>query len=158
MTNDPELIALAMSCPFCGSAVEFKSNAIIYGREFGPGFAYICSKFPECDSYVGCHGDKAYVEDRGIITNDLRWMPLGTLANKELREIRKSVHVMIDPYWQTKKISRGKLYRILARELNLDEQDTHIAMFDKATCQKILDHFYEWLPEHLRLAFLEKIK
>ena len=73
-------------CPYCNSSVIFTSNAEIYGRQYGNGMCYKCT---ECNSYVGVHtGTK---------------IPLGRLADKELRELKKECHSLFDPVWQKNK-------------------------------------------------------
>lgn len=146
--NDPRLIASKMTCPYDGASVVFVENDVVYaGRKFGSGFVYVCSNFPRCDSFVGCHGPKA--DERQ------RWKPLGTLANKELRQARKSVHHLIDPYWKNPNmLSRPAVYRILRRILDVPQEQAHIAMLDLDQCRKVLEQWESNLPEPLRNAFL----
>lgn len=42
-----------MICPYCGAEAQLMDSEVIYGRSFG--YAWVCSNFPSCDSYVGCH-------------------------------------------------------------------------------------------------------
>jgi len=45
-----------MVCPYCGLPAKLVDSEIIYnGRSFGN--AWVCSNYPECDAYVGCHRD-----------------------------------------------------------------------------------------------------
>ena len=39
-------------CNLCGGPVEYVSNAMIYGRQYGSGFCYRCQS---CGAYVGTH-------------------------------------------------------------------------------------------------------
>lgn len=66
-------------CRYCGSPVVYTSNAEIYGREYGNGKCYLCRN---CRAFVGVH--------TGTDT------PLGTLANDELRQYRKTAHYWFD--------------------------------------------------------------
>jgi DNA-directed RNA polymerase subunit RPC12/RpoP len=67
------------TCPYCNSKVICTSNAEIYGKEYGNGRCYKCTS---CDAYVGVHDG----------TN----IPLGRLANKQLRELKKKfIHNLI---------------------------------------------------------------
>lgn len=145
--NDPHLIASEMACPYCGGRVNYASNGIIYGRPFGDGFVYVCANFPECDSYVGAHGDKA--------DKSQRYKPFGTLANKPLREIRRSVHAMIDPYHRLKIMKRREIYRVIAGLLKLPASKTHVGMLDVDQCKKVLSGFHDALPPHLQNYFLD---
>jgi len=104
-------------CPYCNSPVIFTSNEEIYGRRYGNGMCYKCTK---CDSYVGVHtGTK---------------IPLGRLANKELRELKKECHSLFDPVWQkNKNIARGTAYKRLAELLEISVNECHFGWFDKET-------------------------
>ncbi|WP_216619040.1 zinc-finger-containing protein [Corallococcus carmarthensis] len=103
------------SCPYCCSAVIYTSNAVIYGREYGNGRCYKCTK---CDAYVGVHNR----------TN----IPLGRLANRELRELKKECHALFDPIWkQNKRIKREHAYERLAKVLGIPVNECHFGWFDK---------------------------
>ena len=39
-------------CNLCGGAVQYTSNAVIYGREYGSGRCYLCTS---CGAFVGTH-------------------------------------------------------------------------------------------------------
>lgn len=110
-------------CPYCGSSVILTSNAEIYGREYGNGKCYKCTK---CDSYVGVHTGSV--------------IPLGTLANSELRKWRNKVHIEFDKLWKgnTKKMSRSMAYRWLSDKMNLKQDETHIALFNVEQCKKCI--------------------
>ena len=87
------------NCPYCGSAVELKDSAVVYhGRSYGP--IYLCSRWPECDAYVGVHKGTE--------------RPLGRLANAELREWKKRAHAAIDDLWKPGRYSRHKVYAIVS--------------------------------------------
>ena len=107
-------------CPYCNSSVIFTSNAEIYGRQYGNGMCYKCT---ECNSYVGVHtGTK---------------IPLGRLADKELRELKKECHSLFDPVWQkNKNITRDMAYRILAELLEIHVNECHFGWFDKKTLHR----------------------
>lgn len=111
-------------CPFCQGEPKLVDSAEIYGRSYG--WAWRCY---QCDAYVGCH--------RG--TTD----PLGTLADAATREARGKAHAAFDPLWQ--RLGKGdgrrrrKTYQWLATELGIDEDECHIAMFDAATCQRVVE-------------------
>ena len=67
-------------CPYCGQVAVLVDSSIVYGRSFG--LIYLCAP---CDAYVGTHKGSP------------RHAPLGTLANKELREARLKAHEILDP-------------------------------------------------------------
>lgn len=82
---------LGTKCPYCGFDVKFSSKSdIIYGRDYG--VIYLCSNYPSCDAFVGCHNGTKN--------------SLGRLANKELREKKKIAHYYFDTLWKEKKAFR----------------------------------------------------
>ncbi len=102
-------------CPFCSSRVSLIDSAKVYGQSYG--FIYLCDSYPKCDARVGCH-------PRTII-------PLGTLANKELRRWRSLAHRKFDPLWQSGVFSsRQAAYKWLSKVMRLPLEKTHVAMFD----------------------------
>jgi len=105
-------------CKNCGAEVIFTSNAEIYGREYGNGRCYKCTK---CDSYVGVHtGTK---------------VPLGILANKEEREMKKKCHDLFDELWHDSN-QRTQVYKKLALALRIDIKRCHFGWFDYETLQR----------------------
>lgn len=109
-------------CPYCLSKVVLRPASFVYpGRKDlnGKNF-WVCLKYPACDSYVGCH--------------DGTDVPKGTLANRELRELRMEAHYVFDRLWKDRVMSRGGAYRWLAHRLGIGMGDCHIGMFDKDRC------------------------
>lgn len=85
-----------LTCPYCGSEAHLKDSAMIYGKSFG--MVYLCDRYPFCDSWVGVH--------KGT-TN-----PLGTMADSELRELRKNAHVLFDRLWRRPQVNINNCLRI----------------------------------------------
>ena len=112
-------------CPYCGSTAKLVDSKIIYGRSYGK--VWVCGNFPGCDSFVGVH--------KG--TN----IPLGTLANKELRKLRNTCHILFDSLWKSGAKSRDGAYSILARTLKIKKVDCHIALFDVPMCKQMIRMF-----------------
>lgn len=119
-------------CNYCGSTVILGSNAMIYGQEYGNGLAYMCTS---CDAYVGVH--------KGTD------IPLGRLANRELRTLKKRCHAYFDPVWKYGTITRRKAYARLAELLGIPENECHFGWFDKAMLLKCLKIFIDaqWYRE-----------
>lgn len=104
-------------CIYCNAEVKLVSNAEIYGKKYGNGMCYKCS---QCDAYVGVHPD--------LVT------PLGVLADRELRNLKKKAHSLFDPIWQNKKHkgkARNSAYRNLADKLKIEQKDCHFGHFGK---------------------------
>ena len=78
---------------------------------------YLCR---DCNAYVGCHQN----------TNN----PLGTMANKELRELRTECHKLFDPLWKGGKMNRKEAYNFLKQKTGIK----HIAWANEKECKKII--------------------
>ena len=117
-----------MICPYCKNEAPWVENQAIYGRNFGK--SYMCYYCKPCNAYVGCH-------------NNTR-KPLGTMANKELRDWRIKAHAVFDLLWKneikskgfSKKIRREKAYGLLEGNFGFK---VHIAESDVEMCKKIIE-------------------
>lgn len=65
-------------CPYCGSPAILKDASYVYGNNSFRGKVYVCSRYPDCDSYVGVH--------QGSL------LPKGSLAGPVLRKKRVQAH------------------------------------------------------------------
>lgn len=112
---------VSLRCPYCNGKAELKDSAIIYnGKSYGN--VWVCENYPQCDSFVGVH--KA--------TN----LPLGTLANNELRQLRRKCHDLFDKLWKSKKMNRQEAYKQLGELMGIE--DPHIGAFTVEQCQKYI--------------------
>jgi len=84
---------------------------------------YLCRP---CDAYVGVH--------KGTD------IPLGRLADAELRKWKKLAHTYFDPIWQRGRFTgrRNEAYAWLAKQMGLPQEETHIGMFDVTKCQCVV--------------------
>lgn len=64
---------------------------------------WICT---DCGNFVGCH-HKARNRTR----------PLGVIPTPEIKAARQHIHAILDPIWQSGRISRTRLYRRISDEL-----------------------------------------
>jgi hypothetical protein len=104
-------------CNLCGGEVEYMSNAVIYGKQYGSGYCYRCRA---CKAYVGTH-ERRPREAFGI------------LANAAMREWKMKCHSVFDRLWQSKTERfryRSKYYNALAEKLNIDKKYCHFGYFD----------------------------
>ena len=106
-------------CPYCNGVAEFVDSQWIYGRSFG--MVYCCFK---CDAYVGVH--------KG--TNK----PLGTLANKALRDARQLAHAFFDHIWKSQQMTRTGAYDWLSKKMEKAPEYSHIAMFNEEECARLV--------------------
>ena len=107
-------------CPFCGGKPEWVENKTVYGGvNFGKSYMiWLCRP---CDAFVGCHNNTK--------------VPLGTMANEEMREWRKKAHAAFDPLWKSGDMTRANAYRMLVKKLG---KTIHIAESDVEQCKKII--------------------
>ena len=73
---------------------------------------YVCSKFPACDSYVRVHEGTT--------------IPVGTMANGELKALRDKAHKQFDKLHQNGLMSKDAAYRWLAGILQAPQSEAHI--------------------------------
>ena len=132
-----DIIPIPETCRYCGSTVVFTSNAEIYGKEYGNGKCYLCRN---CKAFVGVHTGTQ--------------IPLGTLANNELRKARNKAHIEFDKLWKqpTRIMTRFNAYKWLANKMNKDIKDTHIALFEIKECEKVIK-----LIEQMKMEGLDEI-
>ena len=111
-------------CPYCASSVKLVNNSEIYGRSYGEWpWAYCCT---ECDASVGLHPFTS--------------IPLGTLADAELRNARKEAKAAFNPVWQRGKMSRTAAYAWLAGAVNIADVETcHIGWFGIDQCARVVE-------------------
>ena len=108
-----------INCTYCQKETEYIDSEYIYWKSFW--MVYICKN---CDAYCWVH----------------KWTnkPYWTVANKELRELRKEAHRLFDPRWKDWKLNRKQSYNWLSQKLWIKYQDTHIWSFDKNLCEKTI--------------------
>lgn len=116
-------------CNICAGKVIFTSNSKIYGREYGSGKMYYCTK---CHAFVGTH--ISYPNEA-----------FGILANKEMREAKKKCHTLFDEKWCRKdsiaeqREARNEAYEELSKKLGIPTEDCHFGFFDMDMLQKAYD-------------------
>ena len=109
-----------MKCPYCGNEARWCDNAEVYGKRFGR--SYMCYWCKPCKAYVGCHNNSR--------------TPLGTMANKELREWRQKAHAVVDPLWKSRDYKRRTVYLRLSEAFG---KQVHIAESDIQQCKEIIE-------------------
>lgn len=115
---------------YCGAPARLADNSEYYGRSYGNGRCWMCTRFPECDGYVGTHPDDS---------------PLGTLVDNETKQLRMQIHRIIDPLWQNqdrpKHKARGSVYGWLKRITGLEAY--HTGSLSKEDCLLVLEKIKE---------------
>lgn len=110
-------------CPYCDEISERVTGDVIYPhrRDLYQKNFYLCRP---CDAYVGCHPGSD--------------VPLGRLANAELRKAKSAAHAAFDPKWKSGKLKRKNAYAWLADKLGIPRNDCHIGMFDVKKCREVV--------------------
>ena len=130
--NEYHLNNLFVKCDYCGKEAEWVDNKEIYGRRYGDSWMMWWCK--DCDAYVGCHNNSR--------------VPLGRMANKELREIKKRVkNIWIKAMKEPMGI--GQAYAKLAEMMGIDRKLCHFGYFGKEEClqaEKLINEAYP--PNH----------
>lgn len=110
-----------LKCSYCDKEAELVNSTEIYGQGRDYGWFWLCKL---CGAFVGCHkGTKK---------------PMGTLANKEIRELRKQAHALFDPIWRSRQMTRKQAYRRMAEILAVDSDEAHISMLSKDNLEKLI--------------------
>lgn len=101
-------------CRYCGGEIRIQDHMVVYGKTYGDWpYVYRC---PPCDARVGMHP----------FTN----IPLGTLANEELRRARKDVKNRFQDIFKLGHMTRSEAYAALADEMGIDRENCHFGWFE----------------------------
>lgn len=114
-----------MRCPYCGSPVIFRSADGIYHDNSKGMMLYVCSHYPQCDAYVRVHPG----------TN----IPMGSLANHELRTLRRTAHKYFDQLHKSGYMSKQDAYQWLANLLCAPLSKAHIGYLGEYYCQQVIE-------------------
>lgn len=126
------------TCPYCNEASKLVTGAELYPHRptLHKCFFWRCEP---CKAHVGCHREGALfmIGDKRAISNGR--VPLGRLANADLRRAKSEAHTAFDTMWRTRTMSRNGAYRWLAKELGITVDECHIGMFDLQQCRAVVD-------------------
>ena len=126
-----------LRCPKCGAMAILRPAADIYGDRSRKDQLYVCSNSPRCQSYVSTYPG----------TN----IPMGTLADGDLRNLRIRAHRRFDEVWKSGIMSRDNAYRWMAELFGISMQDAHIAMFGEYRCKELIRHCEQVLENRRKL-------
>ena len=114
-----------MRCPYCGSPVVYRSADGIYRDNSRGTMLYVCSRYPECDSYVRVHTG----------TN----IPVGSMANHELRTLRRTAHHYFDQLYESGYMSKQDAYQWLADLIMAPLSEAHIGHLGEYYCKQVIE-------------------
>jgi len=121
-------------CPYCDKPAPLVTGAVVYPHRPDL-FTKLFYQCKPCDALVGCH-PKAGLDGRGGLGDGT--VPLGRLANAELRRAKQAAHTAFDPLWQSRQMSRRSAYKWLAESLGIEKKNAHIGMFDVQECRAVV--------------------
>lgn len=110
-------------CPYCGHKSKPVKGYEIYPYAQGELAMKNFFQCMPCDARVGTH--------------KVSGLPLGRLADEELRKAKMKAHGAFDVLWREKYMTRGEAYAWLAGEMDLEIDACHIGMFDVKMCNEV---------------------
>ena len=130
---------IAVMCP--SDHLPMKLRPSKYGLFYG------CPMYPACYHTLGAHPDGR---------------PLGIPGDFKTREARMQVHAAFDPIWKSKYMKRWDAYLWMAKALGMAPGAAHVAEFDYAMCERVLQvirTYRSTLPQHAQevMARLEQL-
>ena len=117
--------ASQMRCPYCGSPVIYRSADGIYHDNRNDTMLYVCYHYPECDSYVRVHAGTK--------------IPVGSLANHELRSLRRTAHHYFDQLYECGYMSKQEAYQWLADLIMAPLSEAHIGHLGEYYCKQVIE-------------------
>lgn len=114
-----------IKCPVCGSQALLRPASVVR-KHAAPGEkVYVCARYPACDCYVSAHRESC--------------LPMGTLADKPLREKRRQAHLSLNRLWEQGYMTKKEAYRWLQLQFGLPESEAHIGRFSEFRCQQVIE-------------------
>jgi len=89
-------------------------------------------KCDACGNYVGCHHKTKN-----------RTQPLGCIPTPEIKNARQHIHKLLDPIWQSGKMKRKEIYKILSDRLGWKYHTANIRSVEEAR------EVYRIIQEHV---------
>jgi len=130
-----------MRCQYCGATARLRSAEGIYKYGGSDIMLYVCSNYPECDSYVRVQPGTS--------------KPVGSLADAKLRALRIKAHRHFGELYRSGLMTKADAYTWLAFALCLLPSQTHIGHFSEhycnqviAECDKYLDTWKHKIRKH----------
>lgn len=113
----------APRCPYCGSHTVLRSADGIYVDNSRETMLYVCKNYPACDAYVRVQPGTT--------------IPLGTVANRELRAMRAEAHRHFNQLFKYGFMTKHDAYQWLAGILNVSRDQAHIGCLNEITCEYV---------------------
>lgn len=127
-----------MRCPYCGAPVVYRSADGIYQDNSSNTMLYVCARYPVCDAYVRTHP--------GTRT------PVGKMANRELRALRRTAHSYFDQLHRSGYMSKQEAYRWLAGTIGAPLSQAHIGYLGEYYCKQVINKSRQLLESRKTIA------
>lgn len=129
-----------ITCPYCGAPAIYRPASMVHGNNtWQKGtHLYVCSQWPDCDSYVTAHKSSH--------------QPMGSLANKNLRHKRIQAHQALEELRQTRHMETWAVYVWIQMKLKLTPDKAHIGMFSEDMCDRLIAICQESIQSNSMLA------
>ena len=127
-----------IKCPYCRSQALLRPASVVHERAAPGEEVYVCARYPTCDAYVAAHHHNH--------------LPMGTLANRELRRKRVAAHAAFNRLWQSGLMTKRAAYRWLQVQLGLPAEEAHIANFSEWRCDQVIQLCIRFLAPHDKAA------
>ena len=111
-------------CPYCGGSAVLRSADGIYRDNPNDTMLYVCSRYPRCDAYVRIQPGTT--------------RPIGSLANRELRALRKEAHRHFDRLHSDGIMTKQEAYSWLAALLQAPLSEAHIGYLSEYSCNQVI--------------------
>lgn len=129
---------LIVKCSYCGAQAMLRPACAVHGEKAKKDSQlYVCSRYPKCNAYVGAH------------KNTL--LPMGTLANGDLRHKRILAHKALDRLWKDGAMKKWQAYKWMEAKLGLRSDQAHIAMFSEYMCDQLI-HACQQATANMKVA------
>ena len=112
-------------CPYCGSSIVLRSAEGIYKENDSNTMLYVCSRYPVCDAYIRIKP--------GTRT------PVGSMADGNLRALRREAHRHFDRLHLAGLMSRKEAYEWLAAILQAPLAQAHIGYLGEYYCRQVIE-------------------
>ena len=122
-------------CSYCSLPAQLVNGNVLYPHRDDLGHKLFWQCAP-CDAYVGCHPPAG---PDGLGGQGDGTVPLGRLANAELRRAKNAAHAAFDPLWRSGRLKRHQAYGWLAKQMGLNKSRCHIGEFDLVQCKQVLE-------------------
>lgn len=115
-----------IKCPYCHAQATLRPASIVYGtnKQSKGKYLYLCDRWPACDAYVSAH--------------EHTLLPMGTLANGDLRHKRILAHRALKQFQKDCHMEKWEVYIWLQAKLGLHASQAHIGQFSEYMCDQVI--------------------